>query len=85
MNNGKTDLRVIPGVGEKTKKYLENIGIYYVEDLVGQDPEIIYQKDCIYQGYQIDRCQLYVYRLAVYFAETEKPEPHKLKWWYWKD
>ncbi len=85
MQKGKTDLLIIPGVGKKTKQYLANIGIQYVEDLVGKDPEEIYQRDCICQGYQLDRCQLYVYRLAVYFAETESPEPEKLKWWYWKD
>jgi hypothetical protein len=21
---------------------------------------------------------------SVYFAETENPDPEKLKWWYWK-
>jgi len=33
----------------------------------------------------VDRCVLYVYRLAVYFAENETHEPEKLKWWNWKD
>ena len=28
---------------------------------------------------------LYVYRCAVYFAETPIPEPEKCKWWNWKD
>lgn len=32
-----------------------------------------------------DKCQLYVFRLAVYFAEHETHEAEKLKWWYWKD
>lgn len=32
----------------------------------------------------LDRCVLYVYRLAVYFAEGGR-EPEKIKWWNWKD
>jgi hypothetical protein len=33
-----------------------------------------------------DRCLLYVFRGAVYFAETDedKREREKLKWWNWK-
>ena len=45
----------------------------------------MYQQDCILHGGQLDRCVLYVYRLAVYFATTPNPEPQKLKWWYWKE
>jgi len=34
-----------------------------------------------------DRCILYVFRCAVYFAETPANEQNseKLKWWNWKD
>lgn len=34
-----------------------------------------------------DRCLLYVFKCAVYFAETPtgKLETDKLKWWNWKD
>ena len=28
---------------------------------------------------------LYVWRLAVYYAENKEKDPEKLKWWYWKD
>jgi hypothetical protein len=41
--------------------------------------------DCMKKGFQDDRCVLYVFRCAVYFAEHEQHEPEKLKWWYWKD
>lgn len=30
-------------------------------------------------------CVLYVYRCAVYFAQTPDPDPEKCKWWNWKD
>ena len=36
-------------------------------------------------GTTIDRCMLYVFRCAVYFASTTKHDPEKLKWWNWKD
>ncbi len=80
-----SDLRSIPGVGKETEKDLIMLGYTTVDSLKGANPEEIYERDCIMQGERIDRCQLYVYRCAVYFAETENPDPEKLKWWYWKD
>ena len=41
--------------------------------------------DCIQKGFTEDRCELYVFRCAVYYAEHEEHDPEKLKWWYWKD
>lgn len=73
------------GVGANIERYLNNIGIFCVADLVGRDPEELYRLDCLKKGFQEDRCALYVYRCAVYYAEQEKPEAEKLKWWYWKD
>ncbi len=81
----KTDLITIPYVGKNTKQDLLNIGIHYVEDLKGKNPEELYLKDCQYKGYREDRCQLYVFRMAVYYAENTTWEEEKLKWWYWKD
>ena len=81
----QTDLLTIPGVGKKMKEHLINIGIKVVENLKGQDPEALYARDCVFKGFKEDLCVLYVYRLAVYFAENEIHEPEKLKWWNWKD
>ena len=78
-------LRQIPGVGKKIEKYLMNLGYVKLEDLKGQDPEEMYERDCILKGFKEDRCLLYVYRVAVYFAENEVHEVEKLKWWNWKD
>lgn len=80
-----TDLKTIPGVGPNMEEHLRAIGIACVEDLVGADPEELFARDCIVHGGSVDRCCLYVYREAVYFAETEVPDPDKLKWWAWKD
>ncbi len=62
-----------------------NIGITCVEDLIGKNPEELYIKDCMVKGFQVDRCQLYLFRMAVYFAENTEWEEEKLKWWYWKN
>ena len=81
----KTELRAIPGVGPKTEADLIALGYPTVASLRGADPEELYERDCARRGFLIDRCQLYVYRCAVYFAVTEHPDPEKLKWWNWKD
>ena len=81
----KTDLITIPNIGEKTKQSLLNIGITCVEDLKGKNPEDLYSKDCIVKGFQEDKCQLYLFRMAIYYAENTIWEEEKLKWWYWKD
>jgi len=80
-----SDLRQIPGVGKKIEQDLINIGYNSIASLVGQNPEDMYLKDCHYKGFQEDKCLLYVFRLAVYYAEYEIHAPEKLKWWYWKD
>jgi len=41
--------------------------------------------DCKVKGFKEDKCQLYLFRMAVYYAENEEHDKEKLKWWYWKD
>lgn len=79
------ELQKIPGVGKTVEQDLLRLGYDTIASLRGANPEEIYQRDCLERGTQIDRCMLYVYRCAVYFAETEHPEPEKCKWWNWKD
>lgn len=31
------------------------------------------------------KCQLYLFRMTVYYAEHTICKKEKLKWWYWKD
>jgi len=81
----KTDLLTIPNIGEKTKDSLVNIGITCVEDLRGKKAEDLYLKDCIQKKVKVDKCQLYLFRMAIYYAEHRTWEEDKLKWWYWKD
>ena len=78
-------LEVIPGVGPRIAAVMEAVGIRQVSDLAGRDPEELYRLECLHKGYQEDRCALYVWRLAVYYAEHDTREAEKLNWWYWKD
>lgn len=79
------DLMRIPGVGKSIARDLMNIGYFSVADLAGEDPEEMYSKLCVFEGGHVDRCVLYVFRCAVYFAENETRDPELLKWWNWKD
>lgn len=81
----KGELKQIPGVGPAIEKYLNMAGIQNVEQLKGRVPEQIYDEVCIKTGMQQDRCLLYTFRCAVYYAENEQHDPEKLKWWNWKD
>lgn len=79
------DLRKIPGIGRKMEEDLRLLDVESVEDLNGNDPELLYDKLCILKGYRVDRCVLYVFRCAVYYATEKNHDPEKLKWWNWKD
>ena len=80
-------LTIIPGVGKSIANDLWGIGIRNVSDLVGKDPEVLYELSNRLAGTVQDRCLLYVFRCAVYYAETpkDKQDGELLKWWSWKD
>jgi len=79
------DLQIIPGVGPSIAADLRGIGITKVADLKRADPEALYRKSNERKGVVQDRCLLYVFRCAVYYASRSVHEPEKLKWWNWKD
>jgi len=81
----KSELEQIPGVGKNMAQHLRNAGYPTLASLRGQKPEEIYLNDCKAQNRQVDRCALYVYRLAVAFAEGTITDPEQCKWWNWKD
>lgn len=86
MKNVTPDnLQIIPGIGKSIAKDLQNIHIHTISDLKGKDPQELYNKSNKFAVYVQDRCLLYVFREAVYFAENKKHDPKKLKWWNWKD
>jgi hypothetical protein len=79
------DLSRIPGVGPSIASDLYSLGIREVADLRGGDPEFLYTELCRKMAQHVDRCVLYVFRCAVYFASESKHDPDLLKWWNWKD
>jgi hypothetical protein len=79
------EFRQIPGVGKSIANDLWNLGFRSVQDLKNQDPEELYVRQCAQQGTQVDRCMLYVFRCAIYYASNENHDPELLKWWNWKD
>ena len=79
------ELQQIPGVGKNIAADLYSIGIRSIAEFSNKNPEDLYLKLCSNQGIHIDRCVLYVFRCAVYFASHKKHDPKLLKWWNWKD
>ncbi len=85
MKLENNDLKNIPGIGKSIEKHLNNIGIHTIDDLKNQNAEDLYIKDALYKGFEDDRCLLYVYRLAVDFANNDSLDKESLKWWDYKD
>jgi hypothetical protein len=81
----KSPLEVIPGVGPSIARDLEALDIRDLAALRGRDPEELYARLCALRGERIDRCVLYVFRCAAYYAGRSVHDPELLKWWNWKD
>lgn len=79
------ELQTIPGVGPKIAEELRALGYRCVEDLRDRDPQRMYDDLCQRRGRRVDRCVLYVFRCAVYYASHTEHAPRLLKWWHWKD
>lgn len=79
------ELQTIPGVGPSIEQDLRDLGIHRVADLKGKNPEVMYRRLIVQRSMHQDRCLLYVFRCAVYYASTARPRPDKLLWWNWKD
>jgi hypothetical protein len=81
------ELRQIPGVGVSLATDLWNIGITSIAVLKGKDAYLLFDQSNTFAGTIQDRCVLYVFKCAIYYANTpkEEHESEKLKWWNWKD
>ncbi len=85
MASNKSELEKIPGVGVSIAQDLIGLGIARVAQLNGRSPQQLYDQLCKSTGVKQDRCVLYVFRCAVYYASNVSHEAEKLKWWNWKD
>lgn len=82
----KSDLTQIPGIGKNMAEHLVKAGYPTIESLRGKNADDIYTADCLAQGTDVDRCALYCYRPAVYYADHNGQLPeNKQNWWDWKD
>jgi len=79
------ELQKIPGIGRSLSEDLYILGMRKVSDLRGRDPRKLYDELNSITGKVQDRCVLYVFRCAVYFATEKEHDPELLKWWNWKD
>lgn len=79
------DLRRIPGIGASLAHDLRALNVQRVADLKTRDPQQLYEQLCEQTSRHHDRCVLYTFRAAVYFASAARPDAEKLKWWNWKD
>lgn len=79
------ELQKIPGIGKSLSEDLYMLGIRKVSDLKGRHPQKLYDELNSVTGKVQDRCVLYVFRCAVYFATEREHDPELLKWWNWKD
>lgn len=79
------ELRVIPGIGPSLARDLHDLGYHRVADLRGADPQDMYDRLIRLRGVHQDRCVLYVFRCAAYYASRRHHDPELLKWWNWSD
>jgi hypothetical protein len=70
-------LQQMPNVGPATAEDLLRLGIAGQDDLVGRDPEELYETLCRIDGVRHDRCLLDVLTAVVAYAEGGPPTP----WW----
>ncbi len=78
------ELEQIPGVGKTIAQDMQDIGIHSIDDLKGRQAEH-YDRLCEFKASPVDRCMLYVFRCAIYYASNTEHDPELLKWENWKD
>ncbi len=77
-------LNRIPGMRLEVVRDLIDIGIAHIEELRGRSPEALYEE---IQNLRENtaRERLFSLRMAVYYAETEDPDPALLQPHRWAD
>lgn len=79
------ELQTIPGIGPRMAADLRSLGYRSIASLKRADPERMYERSRKAAGGKLDRCVLYTYRCAVYFASHATHDAKKLPWWNWMD
>jgi hypothetical protein len=81
------ELQRMPNVGPSIAIDLWDLGIREQADLKRRDPQQMFEQLRDMRGGTMDRCMLYVFRAAVYYAKTPaaKQDPERIAWWKWSD
>ncbi len=81
------ELMQLPGVGKSVAYDFMQVGIRKISDLKGKDGAQLYADLNRVSGFTQNKCFLYVFKCAVYYAETPEQlrDREKCNWWYWKN
>lgn len=85
INKALKEFRQIRGVGKSIAQDFWNIGLRSLDDLKHANAQELYSRLCVFQNAVVDRCMLYVFRCAIYYASIKHHDPELLKWWNWKN
>ena len=77
------DLQEMPGVGPSIAQDLFDVDVYAVKQMGFMDVDDLFINLEKLNG-KTDRCVLYVFRAAKYYASTQNPDPELLQWKNWK-
>jgi hypothetical protein len=72
------ELEQIPGVGYTIARDMPNIGIHSIDALKGRQAQQLYDRLCDFKASPVDRCMLYVFRCAIYYASNTDHNPQLL-------
>ena len=72
-------------ISAETKAALRVLDITETAQLVGKTGDDLHLDYSVESGGAADKVMLCEMRTAAYFANNLKPDPKKLRWWYWKD
>lgn len=80
----QSPLKRIPGMDIPSVRDLLDIGISEIDDLRGRSPEALLE-EIFNLREQTPPDRLGYLRMAVYYAETDNPDPRLLQAWKWSD
>ena len=70
-------LEQLPNIGPSIAQDLRELGVQRPQDLVAQEPHVLYQRLCQLRGKRQDPCVLDTFMAAVDFMRGAAPQP----WW----
>ena len=79
----KSPLLKLRSVGPSTVEDFKLIGITKISQLIGKNPNSLYDELCRISGVKHNPCVLAVFCAAVAQAENPSLPKEKKNWWYW--